>query len=274
MEFHSIWITKSRDQVNKEIKPYYKITKSESDVFRAAHKSQLPLLLKGPTGCGKTRFVEYMASEYERKLITVACNEDTSAADLIGRFLIKNGDTVWQDGPVTRAVKLGYFLYLDEIAEAREDVVVVLHSLCDHRREIHIDRLNESVMAAPGFQLVVSFNPGYQGGLKELKPSTRQRFISIDFNYPDLKTESEIILKESGCDQGFADQLSALAVQIRSLDELTLRETVSTRLLVHAARLNCAGLSQRASCENGIIHALTDDEETIRALKDLCNLRF
>ncbi len=255
-------------------KPYYKKTKSELEVFRAAHSSQLPLLLKGPTGCGKTRFVEYMASESDKKLITVACNEDTSAADLIGRFLIKNGDTVWQDGPVTRAVKSGSFLYLDEIAEAREDVVVVLHSLCDHRREIHIDRLNETITAAPGFQLVVSFNPGYQGGLKELKPSTRQRFVSIEFKYPDEKSESEIIMSESGCKQDIADKLSALAVQIRSLDELTLRETVSTRLLVHAARLCNSGLSPRIACETGIVHALTDDEETIRALRDLCNLRF
>ncbi len=255
-------------------KPYYRKTKSELEVFRAANSSSLPILLKGPTGCGKTRFVEYLAVQADKPLITVACNEDTSAADLIGRFLIKDGDTIWQDGPVTRAVKTGSFLYLDEIAEAREDVVVVLHSLCDHRREIHIDRLNETVTAVPGFQLVVSFNPGYQGGLKELKPSTRQRFVSIEFNYPDQKIESEIIFNETGCKQEIADKLSALAVQIRSLDELTLRETVSTRLLIHAARLINVGLNPRIACETGIVHALTDDEETIRALRDLCNLRF
>jgi len=254
--------------------PYYRKINHELDVFRAAHQTRLPLLLKGPTGSGKTRFVEFMAAETKRDLITVACNEDTSAADLLGRFLIHAGDTVWQDGPVTRAVRNGSFLYLDEIAEAREDVVVVLHSLCDHRREIHLDRLNEIVTAAPGFQLVVSFNPGYQGGLKELKPSTRQRFVSLEFKYPDSSIESEIIATETECKPEVANKLGQLASQIRSLDDLTLRETVSTRLLIHAARLINEGLSARLACEVGIVHALTDDEQTIRALRDLCNLRF
>ncbi len=254
--------------------PYYRKTSDELEVFRSVHRSKLPLLLKGPTGSGKTRFVEYMAAELGRDLVTVSCNEDTSAADLLGRFLIQGGDTIWQDGPVTRAVRNGSFLYLDEIAEAREDVVVVLHSLCDHRREIHLDRLNETVIGAPGFQLVVSFNPGYQGGLKELKPSTRQRFVSVEFKYPEQKVEAEIIQNETHCKAEIAEKLSQLAVQIRSLDELTLRETVSTRLLVHAAKLINEGLSARLACEVGLVQALTDDPQTIRALKDLCNLRF
>lgn len=253
---------------------YYRKVHHEVEIFRAAHTSKLPVLLKGPTGCGKTRFVEWMAAEKQTPLVTVSCNEDTSAADLIGRFLIKGGDTVWQDGPVTRAVKNGSFLYLDEIAEAREDVVVVLHALCDYRQEIHIDRLNETVKAANGFQLVVSFNPGYQGSLKDLKPSTRQRFVSISFDYPTQEIESEIVASESGCKPELAKKLCALAQQIRSLDELTLRETVSTRLLIHAARLVQSGLNERLASEAGLIHALTDDKETTRALQDLCNLRF
>jgi len=255
-------------------KPYYLETNNEIAIFRSAHSCELPILLKGPTGCGKTRFVEYMAAENNKPLITVSCNEDTSAADLIGRYLIQNGDTVWQDGPVTRAVRAGCFLYLDEIAEAREDVVVALHSLCDHRRELHIDRLNETVIAKKGFQLVVSYNPGYQGGLKDLKPSTRQRFIGIAFNYPTQKIETEIIQSETGCKIEIAEKLSALAVQIRSLDDLTLKETVSTRLLIHTAKLCNAGLNPRLACETGIVQALSDDLDTIKALKDLCNLRF
>lgn len=260
--------------MEQETRHYYRETRNETVVFRFANSAKLPLLLKGPTGCGKTRFVEHMAAQIGRPLITVSCNEDTSAADLLGRFLIKNGDTVWQDGPVTRAVREGSFLYLDEIAEAREDVVVVLHSLCDHRREIHLDRLNQTVTAAAGFQLVVSFNPGYQGGLKDLKPSTRQRFVSLEFAYPEQKVESEIIAKESNCSPSIADKLSALAVQIRSLDDLTLRETVSTRLLIHAATLIHAGLDPRVACHTCIANALSDDQETTSALKNLANLRF
>lgn len=254
--------------------PYYRKVYHEVEIFNAAHNSKLPILLKGPTGCGKTRFVESMASERGNSLVTVSCNEDTSAADLIGRFLIKGGDTIWQDGPVTRAIKTGSFLYLDEIAEAREDVVVVLHSLCDHRREIHIDRLNQTFQAIDGFQLITSFNPGYQGALKDLKPSTRQRFVSIAFNYPAPEIESEIVTIEACCKPELAKKLSALAHQIRSLDQLTLRETVSTRLLIHVAKLVQSGLHERLACETGLVHALTDDVETTRALIDLCNLRF
>lgn len=254
--------------------PYYKTVHHEVEIFNSAHASKLPILLKGPTGCGKTRFVEWMAAKNKNSLVTVSCNEDTSAADLIGRFLIQGGDTIWQDGPVTRAVKNGHFLYLDEIAEAREDVVVVLHALCDYRQEIHIDRLDQTIPAAHGFQLVVSFNPGYQGSLKDLKPSTRQRFVSISFDYPAQEIESEIVASESQCQPELAKKLCALAKQIRSLDELTLRETVSTRLLIHAAKLVQSGLNERLACESGLVHALTDDAETTRALTDLCNLRF
>lgn len=253
---------------------FYRKTNDEVEIFSAANTAKLPILLKGPTGCGKTRFVEWMASQNNKSTVTVSCNEDTSAADLLGRFLIVGGDTIWQDGPVTKAVKTGSFLYLDEVAEAREDVIVVLHSLCDYRREIHIDRLNQTIKAVDGFQLVVSFNPGYQGGLKDLKPSTRQRFVSILFNYPSVEVEMEIIIAESGCDLDIARKLCQLAQQIRSLDQLTLRETVSTRLLIHAATLIKFGLPERLACNVAIVNTLSDDIETTKALADLCTLRF
>lgn len=253
---------------------FYRKIANEIEIFTTAYTAKLPILLKGPTGCGKTRFVEWMALQNQKPIITVSCNEDTSAADLLGRFLIVGGDTVWQDGPVTKAVKSGSFLYLDEVAEAREDVIVVLHSLCDYRREIHIDRLNQTIKAADGFQLVVSFNPGYQGGLKDLKPSTRQRFVSIPFNYPNLEIEAEIISLESGCGLDIAKKLCLLAQQIRSLDQLTLKETVSTRLLIHTAILIKFGLPERVACDVGIVYTLSDDIETTKALIDLCALRF
>lgn len=215
-----------------------------------------------------------MAAELDRPLITVACNEDTSAADLIGRFLIRGGDTVWQDGPAVRAVRESAFLYLDEVSEAREDVIVVLHSLSDDRRELQIDRLGEVLKAGPRFQLVASFNPGYQGGLKDLKPSTRQRFVSIALGFPEESIEAEIIERETGCDPSVARKLCALARQVRTLEELSLRETLSTRLLVSTALLIRGGLDPRTACEAGIAHALTDDLPTATALRDLCNLRF
>jgi nitric oxide reductase NorQ protein len=254
--------------------PYYKELKYEKQVFMGALERKLPLLLKGPTGTGKSRFVEYMAHELGCEFIKVSCNEDTSASDLLGRFLLKGNETVWQDGPVVRAVKNGALLYLDEIAEAREDVIVVLHSLTDHRREIAIDRLNEVVVAPASFMLVASFNPGYQSRLKEMKPSTRQRFVTLEFNYPNEKVESEIIQTETACDMKVASLLARLAIKIRSLDDLTLRETVSTRLLVNTAHLIKCGVDARIACEVGIVNSLTDDISIARGLVDLCALYF
>lgn len=191
--------------------PYYRPIRHEVDVFQHAYGNQLGLMLKGPTGCGKSRFVEAMASSVERPLVTVACYDDTSATDLLGRYLVQGGDTVWQDRPLTRAVREGAILYLDEIAEAREDVVVVLHSLTDHRRQIFLDRLNETLTAPPEFMLIISFNPGYQRGFKELKPSTRQRFVGLSFYYPEARVEAEIVARKSGVDDVLAHSGSATA---------------------------------------------------------------
>lgn len=255
-------------------KTYYRVVANEQELFLKSAEIGLPILLKGPTGCGKSRFVEAMARHLNRPLISIACNEDTSATDLLGRFLLKGGETAWQDGPVTRAVRTGALLYLDEIAEAREDVVVVLHSLSDHRRQIHIDRLNETVNAAPGFQMVVSFNPGYQSGLKDLKPSTRQRFVTVAFNYPPKDIEEEIVSHESGVDEKTARKLVELAQQVRSLQELNLTETVSTRLLVHSGKLIASGVSPRLACDAAIAQTLSDDADICSALRDLIHLRF
>lgn len=252
--------------------PYYRPSGNECDVFRFAHAHHLPLLLKGPTGCGKSRFVEAMAASVGRPLVTVACNDETSAADLLGRWLVRGGDTVWQDGPVTRAVRAGAILYLDEIAEAREDVIVVLHPLSDHRRELYVDRHDETIAAAPGFMLVASFNPGYRRGPKEVKPSTRQRFVALQFDYPEPPVEAEIVARETGAAPAVAKKLVAVARKIRSLSELGLAETVSTRLVCAAARLASAGLPPRAACQAAIVQPLSDDPATLRAMQDVVDL--
>lgn len=252
--------------------PYYRPVGNECDLFRFAHAQRLPLLLKGPTGCGKSRFVEAMAASVARPLVTVACNDETSAADLLGRWLVRGGDTVWQDGPVTRAVRTGAILYLDEVAEAREDVIVVLHPLSDHRRELFIDRRDERVVAPSGFMLVASFNPGYRRGPKELKPSTRQRFVAIQFDYPEPAVEAEIVAAESGLDVKTAKRIVAMARKIRSLSELGLAETVSTRLLVAAGRLVVAGLTPREACEAAVVQPLSDDPTTLAAMHDVVSL--
>ncbi len=256
------------------MKPYYRAVGAELDVFRRAYAQRLPLLVKGPTGCGKSRFVEAMAHELGRPLVTVACNEETSAADLLGRWLVKGGDTEWQDGPVTRAVRDGAVLYLDEIAEAREDVIVVLHPLADHRRELHLDRLAMTLTAAPEFMLVASYNPGYRRGFRELKASTKQRFVSMRFDYPAPDVEAEIVAEEGGVDRAVAKRLVSLASKIRGVAELGLGETVSTRLLVGAARLIATGLDARQACQVAIVQPLTDDGDTARVLQDLADLTF
>lgn len=251
---------------------FYKIVGKEEEIFEHSFKNKLPLLLKGPTGTGKSRFVEYMAEKLGKKLYTVACHEETSSTDLIGRYIIKGNETVWIDGPMTRAIREGAFLYLDEIAEARPDIIVALHSLTDHRRTLFIDKTGETIVADENFMLVATYNPGYQKGFKELKPSTRQRFVSMSFNYPDNNLESEILIGETGVEEDVAKKLVKLGAKVRNLTELGLAETVSTRLLVDAAILIKSGLPQRLSCDVAIAEPLTDDEDTLTALKDLISL--
>ncbi len=252
--------------------PYYKATGREIEIFMAAAAQRLPVLLKGPTGTGKSRFLEFMAHQLDRRLITIVCHEETSAVDLIGRYLIQGAETIWQDGPLTTAVKTGAIVYLDEIAEARPDTLVAIHSLTDHRRELFLDRKNESIRAHENFLLTASFNPGYQKSFKELKPSTRQRFISIEFRYPDKDVETEILHAETGLPKEQANRLVRLAAQIRMRPELGLPETVSTRLLVATAALVVKGLPPRLAAQHGMILPLTDDDDTIAALTDMAAL--
>ncbi len=252
--------------------PYYHEVGKEVEVFEQAYKNKLPFLLKGPTGTGKSRFIEYMASKLETKIITISCHEETSSTDLVGRYIIKGAETVWLDGPLTTAVKEGAIIYLDEIAEARPDVIVAIHSLTDHRRELFIDKLGEVVKAHSNFMLVASFNPGYQRGFKELKPSTRQRFVAMTFDYPSEKIETEILINETEIDSSTAKKLVNIGGKIRNLTELGLTETVSTRLLVDAAKLISSGLAKRLSVHVAVVEPLTDDVEVATALKDLCDL--
>ncbi len=256
----------------KERNVYYRPVGKEIEVFEKTYANKLPLLLKGPTGTGKSRFVEFMAAKLRKPLITVACNEETSSTDLIGRYIIKGTETVWMDGPLTKAVKEGMIIYLDEIAEARPDIIVAIHPLTDHRRELYIDKLGVTVKAHPDFMLVASFNPGYQHGFKELKPSTKQRFVSMSFNYPAEKIEKEILMNETGVDADTAKKLVRIGNKIRNLTEMGLSETVSTRLLVDAAKLIHSGLPKRLAVHVAVVEALSDEPEIIQALKDLTDL--
>jgi nitric oxide reductase NorQ protein len=238
----------------------------ELDTFRAAATAGLPVLLKGPTGSGKTRLVEHMAGLLARPLITVACHEDLSAADLVGRYLLKGGETVWEEGPLTRAVRQGAICYLDEIVEARADTTVVLHPLADHRRELHLERRGEVLRAPPEFMLVVSYNPGYQSVLKDLKESTRQRMVAIELGYPPAEIEQRVLIEETGIDAQTAADLVKLAAAIRQLDTPGLPEVASTRSLVSTARLARAQLPLREAARSAIAQALTDDPEVVRGL--------
>ena len=249
--------------------PYYRATGDEVEVFRAAARRGLPVLLKGPTGCGKTRFVEAMAAELDRTLITVAGHEDMTSADLVGRFLFRGEETVWVDGPLTRAVREGAICYLDEVVEARQDATVVIHPLADHRRELSVDRLATTVRAAPGFQLVISYNPGYQSVLKNLKESTRQRFVAIELDFPPTDIETEVVAREAGIDSATARLLVDIGGAIRSLDGAGLREVSSTRMLILAGGLVAEGLSLRSAVRSAIVEALTDDRDIVRALGEL-----
>ncbi|WBU52885.1 CbbQ/NirQ/NorQ/GpvN family protein [Paracoccus sp. SCSIO 75233] len=254
--------------------PFYLAQTDECEVFEAAFNNRLPLLLKGPTGCGKTRFVAHMAARLGRSLHTVACHDDLSAADLIGRYLLKGGETVWVDGPLTRAVRDGAICYLDEVVEARKDVTVVLHPLTDDRRILPIDRTGEELIAAPGFMLVASYNPGYQNILKTLKPSTRQRFVSLEFSFPEPAEEERIVARESGLDPDRVRALVRLAGKLRGLKGQDLEEGVSTRLVVYAATLIHQGLPVERAIHVAMIEPLTDDEDTKRGLLDLVTAVF
>ncbi|MCA0907174.1 CbbQ/NirQ/NorQ/GpvN family protein [Ruegeria marisrubri] len=254
--------------------PFYLPHGDECDVFTAAYKNDLPVLLKGPTGCGKTRFVAHMAAKLGRPLYTVACHDDLAAADLIGRYLLKGGETVWVDGPLTRAVREGAICYLDEVVEARKDVTVVLHPLTDDRRILPIDRTGEELEAAPGFMLVASYNPGYQNILKTLKPSTRQRFISLEFDFPSPEMEAEVVAQESGLPLERCKPLVRLAGKLRGLKGQDLEEGVSTRLVVYAATLIAQGMSTDRAILAAMIEPLTDDEDIKRGLLDLVTAVF
>ena len=249
--------------------PYYRPVANECAVFEAAWRNRLPLLVKGPTGCGKTRFVAHMAARLGQGLTTISCHDDLTASDLTGRWLIKGGETIWQDGPLTSAVRAGGICYLDEVVEARKDVTVVLHPLTDDRRILPLERTGETVAAPDSFMLVVSYNPGYQNILKSLKPSTRQRFMAIEFGYPPAAIEAEVVATETGVSQNVADRLVALANHIRKLKGRDLEEGASTRLLVYAGSLIASGMTIEEAVRVSLVEPLTDDGEVKRALGDL-----
>jgi nitric oxide reductase NorQ protein len=253
-------------------RPYYVPVGDEEQVFQAAYRQQLAVMLKGPTGCGKTRLVEAMAHDLGRPLITVACHDDLTTADLVGRFLLDEGETRWVDGPLTRAVREGAICYLDEVVEARQDTTVVLHPLADHRRQLPIERLGSVLDAAPAFCLVVSYNPGYQSVLKDLKDSTRQRMVAIELDFPPPDVEEKVICHEAGVDQVHAAQLVQLAHAIRRLETAGLREVASTRVLIAAARLHAEGLPMAAATRAAIAGPLTDDPVVAAGLAEMISV--
>jgi nitric oxide reductase NorQ protein len=256
----------------ESVRPYYKAIGSEEATFKAAHRQGLAVVLKGPTGCGKTRFVEAMAYDLGRPLITVACHDDLTTADLVGRYLLQGDETVWVDGPLTRAVREGAICYLDEVVEARQDTTVVLHPLADHRRQLPIERLGVTLDAAPGFGLVVSYNPGYQSVLKDLKDSTRQRMVAIEFGFPAADVEEVIVAHEAGVDGATAAELVRFGQAIRRLETGGLREVASTRVLIAAGRLVSEGLTMREAARAAIAGPLTDDVAVGKALGEMIDI--
>jgi nitric oxide reductase NorQ protein len=252
-----------------EREPYYMAAGDEINVFLTCHRRGMPVMLKGPTGCGKTRFIEHMAWRLKRPLITIACHDDLSASDLTGRFLIRGEETVWVDGPLTTAARLGAICYLDEVVEARQDTIVVIHPLTDERRILPIEKTGELLQAAPGFQLVISYNPGYQHAIKDLKPSTRQRFVALEFDFPSPSAEAEIVAHESGVKKSTASALVELGRRVRRLKEQGLAEGPGTRLLIAAGRLIAEGISPAAACQAALIGPLTDDPDLLTAIADL-----
>ncbi len=254
------------------LRPYYQAVGGEEAVFKAAYRQGLSLVLKGPTGCGKTRFVEAMAYDLGRPLITVACHDDLTTADLVGRYLLRGDETIWVDGPLTRAVREGAICYLDEVVEARQDTTVVLHPLADHRRQLPIERLGVTLDAAPGFGLVVSYNPGYQSVLKDLKDSTRQRMVAIEFGFPAADVEEGIVAHEAGVGGATAAELVRFGQAIRRLETGGLREVASTRVLIAAGRLVAEGLSMREAARAAIAGPLTDDVAVGKALGEMIEI--
>ncbi|MEW8495853.1 MAG: CbbQ/NirQ/NorQ/GpvN family protein [Candidatus Thiodiazotropha taylori] len=254
--------------------PFYKPQGNEIELFEHAYRHQLPLLIKGPTGCGKTRFVNHMAARLGRPVYTVSCHDDLTAADLVGRHLIGEGETFWSDGPLTRAVRQGAICYLDEVVEARKDTTVVLHPLTDDRRILPIERTGEILHAPPEFMLIVSYNPGYQNLLKGLKPSTRQRFLATRFDFPQAELEQQILVSESGIDAVLAKRLVTLANALRALKDHDLEEAASTRLLVYTATLIEGGYAPLEACRAALVEPLSDDEETVAALMDVVEVSF
>lgn len=260
--------------MTQQAAPFYQNITNEEEVFMQAWQHQLPVLIKGPTGCGKTRFVQHMAHRLNLPLYTVACHDDLSATDLIGRHLIGAEGTWWQDGPLTRAVREGGICYLDEVVEARQDTTVVLHPLADDRRELFIERTGEALVAPKNFMLVVSYNPGYQNLLKGMKPSTRQRFVAMRFDYPTTEQETTIVATEAGVDMQLAAQLVRLGQAIRRLENHDLEEVASTRLLIFTARMVKAGLPLRQACLACLAEPLSDDAQTVAALMDVVDVHF
>jgi nitric oxide reductase NorQ protein len=258
-----------------DIAPYYEPQGNEVAVFEAAYRKRLPVMLKGPTGCGKTRFLEHMAYQLKRALVTVSCHEDLTSSDLVGRFLLEGASTVWQDGPLTRAVKAGAICYLDEIVEARTDSTVVIHSLTDHRRRLTIEKKGQEIDAHEDFLLVISYNPGYQTVLKDLKPSTKQRFIAINFDFPAEDVERKIVVNEvPGIDAELAAKLVATGRKGRLLKDHGLEEATSTRALVYAANMINAGLDPVNACQVAMVNPLTDDIELAEALMEIVRAHF
>jgi nitric oxide reductase NorQ protein len=252
-----------------ETEPYYEQVNDEIAVFEAAYQNQLPVLLKGPTGCGKTRFMEHMAWRLKRPLITVSCHDDLTASDLVGRFLVKSGETLWVDGPLAAAVRAGGICYLDEVVEARKDTTVVIHPLADDRRVLPMEKVGELLQASADFCLAISFNPGYQSVLKDLKQSTRQRFVALEFDYPEPELEKEIIGNEAAVDGEMAARLVKFAHMTRNLKGSGLDEGASTRLLVHAAKLIASGVEPVVACRACVAQALTDDSDMLAAVNEL-----
>jgi nitric oxide reductase NorQ protein len=256
------------------MEPYYLPAADEVSIFERAHARRLAVMLKGPTGCGKTRFVEHMAWRLGRPLVTVACHDDLTAADLVGRFLVRDDATLWQDGPLTRAVREGAICYLDEVVEARQDTTVVIHPLADHRRILPIDKTGETIEADAGFQLVISYNPSYQHALKDLKPSTRQRFVSLEFDFPPEQQEARIVAHETEMDAADARALVQLARRLRGLRDRGLAEVPSTRLLVAAGHLIASGIERRRACDVAIVTPLSDEPTLLAAMRDIVAATF
>ncbi|MFD2113202.1 CbbQ/NirQ/NorQ/GpvN family protein [Thiorhodococcus fuscus] len=263
-----------RDQYLVKSEPYYRPVHQEVDLYRAAYEARMPVMLKGPTGCGKTRFVEYMAWTLGKPLITVACNEDMTASDLVGRFLLDINGTKWQDGPLTVAARIGAICYLDEVVEARQDTTVVIHPLTDHRRNLPLEKKGEIVEAHPDFQIVISYNPGYQSLMKDLKQSTKQRFGALDFDYPTAEIETEIVAHEGKVDKPIAEKLVQIAHRSRNLKGHGLDEGMSTRLLVYAAQLIGKGIDPQSAARMALVGPLTDDPDMRDTLDAAVNTYF